>query len=98
MRAAGRVFETPVLNNCETDRTGWSSGHECRADSAADGPGGNYCEQNVLLQQPEMHPEPEVDVKPETNLGIRIDQICRMLFPFNFILFNFLYWGYYLNY
>ena len=34
----------------------------------------------------------------ETNLGIRIDAICRVMFPFNFILFNVFYWGYYLNY
>ena len=78
---------------------GWSGVNECRADSAGEGAGGNYCEQNVLLQQPELRPEvAEVEEKQKTNLGIRIDQICRMLFPFNFILFNVFYWGYYLNY
>ena len=34
----------------------------------------------------------------EKNLGIRIDAICRVAFPFNFIIFNICYWCYYLNY
>jgi hypothetical protein len=42
--------------------------------------------------------EEAVSEAAETNLGIRIDAICRVLFPFNFILFNVFYWGYYLNY
>lgn len=58
---------------------------------------------NHDLFDDELGPETEPgnsgsDAAAEKNMGIRIDAICRVAFPFNFVLFNVFYWGYYLNY